>query len=143
MNKLNWIKREIEEIARVIDAPIHELLTFNISRDDGTPCIQIERDIIYYFARDRAVVCMHKQTTNRMDLYYWVFQDVTSAMSSKFAVRNAKTPTNFRRVLFEHQLELLGKINPIWASKRQQEIDEILESYPYNDESIRFRRVRP
>lgn len=133
MNNLNWIKRDIEEIARVIDAPIHELLTFNISRDDGTPCIQIERDIIYYFAMDRGAVCMHKQTTDRMDLYYWVFKDVTHSMSLKYELRNRKDKSDFRRVLFEHQLELLGKINPVWATKLQKEIDEILENYPYND----------
>lgn len=138
MNKLNWIKRDIEEIARVIDAPIHELLTFNISRYDGTPCIQIERDIIYYFARDRAAVCMNKQTTNRMELYYWVFEDVTFSMSSKFEVKNRKENSDPRRLIFGHQIELLSKINPIWASKCQQEIDEILKNYPYSD-----RRVRP
>jgi len=135
MNNLNWIKRDIEEIARVIDAPIYELLTFNISRDDGTPCIQIERGIIYYFARDRGAVCMHKQTTDRMDLYYWVFEDVTFSMSSKFEVKNRKDKSDSRRALFTHQLELLGKINPVWARKCQQEIDDILESSPYNDES--------
>lgn len=38
-----------------------------------------------------------------------------------------------RRLAYQHQLELLEKVDPAWTIARQEEIEEELKWYPYKD----------
>ena len=67
------------------------------------------------------------------DLLYVVFQFITSEMSVRYVVRSKKPNQDTRRLLFEHQLILLGKINEDFRRKREAEIKEILAKAPYRD----------
>lgn len=127
------LKKKVFEIAKEIDAPISEVLTFGISRDDGTPCVQIEREAYYYLARDRNTVTFQKQTYDIDELAFWIFSDVTFDMAVRYEVKNRKKNIDPRRTIFSYQLKLLEKINSEWVKKQREEIDEILINSPYID----------
>lgn len=131
---LEGIQKMVSEIAKKINAPISEVLTFGISRDDGTPCVQIEGENYYYIARDRDVLTIQKQTDDIDELLYWVFCGITSEMAEEYAVKHPVNQRFSRKVKFTRQLDLLEQINMVWARKREQEIKEILHQYPYVDD---------
>jgi len=133
MITLEEIQQLVSKIAEVIDAPISKNLTFGISRDDGTPCIQIGQDSYYYVARDRNTIAFQKQTRDLDELMYWVFCGVTSEMAYDYALEHPINHVFSRRLKFSYQLKLLDRINKDWSRKRCQEIEEILLNYPYKD----------
>jgi len=67
---------------------------------------------------------------NPQDLLYCVFEVITSLMGYDYASRNKKTGQRFRRLAFEHQLDLLGMIDEDFRKRREKEIEEILTKYP-------------
>jgi hypothetical protein len=133
MKSLEEIESMVSEIAEKINAPISQTLTFGISRDDGTPCVQIERDIYYYIARDRNVISFQKQTRDINELLFWIFYYITSVMANKYELHNRKQGTDHRRISFSYQIELLEKIDSEWARKGRKEIEDILIQFPFDD----------
>lgn len=136
MVSLNEIKILINEMSKKINAPISELLTFGITRDDGTPCVQIEGEIYYYVARDRSVTTLQKQTHDVNELLFWVFNDVTFHMATKYEVRNREKGVDPRRQIFSYQLGLLEKLDPSWVKKEEEIIEKILLDSPYMDRGV-------
>ena len=67
------------------------------------------------------------------DLLYVVFKCITSEMSVRYVVRNKKPNQDTRRLAFEHQLVLLGKIDEDFRRKRGIEMKEILAKVPYRE----------
>lgn len=130
---LEEIQKIVYGLAEKIAAPISKVLTFGISLDDGTPCIQFEGGMFYYFARDRNAIAFRKETRDIDLLLYWVFSDITFDMAVRYEVKNRKENADPRRLIFSYQIELLQQIDPEWAKKEREAIDEILERSPYID----------
>jgi hypothetical protein len=133
MISIEEIKKKVARIAKIIDAPISELLTFGISRDDGTPCVQISQDMYYYIVRDRNAITLKKQTNDVNELLYWAFTGITSEMAETYAISHPNINGFSRKVKFSRQIQLLDQIDKQWSAKREQEINELLSQYPYTD----------
>jgi Immunity protein 63 len=127
------IKQRIEQLAQQINAPANALPTYDLSRRDGTPHIEYADSFYYYISFDRNITALNKKTADIEELLYWVFQDVTFHMSSRYGSAHRDSETDSRKVLFGHQLELLGALNPRWKERREQEIVEMLKAHPYVD----------
>jgi len=54
-------------------------------------------------------------------------------MSLKYATKYKKSNQDFRRVLFNKKLEMLGLLGNEYRRKGEIEIDEILQIAPYDD----------
>lgn len=131
MVSLEEIQQIVEKNAKIINAPTSKILTFGISRDDGTPCIQNSQDKYYYICKDRNTITFQKQTDDINELLYWVFCGITSEMAETYAINHPIKNRFSRKVKFSHQLWLLDQINKNWSTKREKEINEILIQYPY------------
>jgi hypothetical protein len=127
------IRTKIEQLAKQINAPADLLPTYGTSKNIGDPFIYVDNAYYYYLAYERDVKTTNKQTSNSDELLYWVFESVTDSMAASFelANRSPNSKEDFRRVMFAHQLELLGKLSVEWKKKREKEILEILNRSPY------------
>ena len=120
-------------LAKKINAPVLDILTFEISRDDGTPCVQVNQKMFYYSARDRNVTTYQNQTEDVNELLYWIFRYITNVMAETYAVKHPINRNFSRRVKFSKQIHLLKQIDEDWAKKRENEIQELLVLHPYNE----------
>jgi len=77
-----------------------------------------------------------RDTTGDFDeLLYWVFAGVTHQLAFARARAQARPGDGAdpRRAAFARQLELLTRLGPDMAARREAEIRRILESAPYRD----------
>src|SRR5688572_24688399 len=135
MMMLQDIKKQVNQLAKQIDAPLNFLPIFGTLKRDGTPHIEIGTEAYYYIAYDRNITSTNRQTLDIQELLYWIFQDITSQMGYSYELRHRNPKVESRRLAFRHQLELLEKLNLQWKEKREREIEEILHKHPYRDET--------
>jgi hypothetical protein len=69
---LQELRVQVEELAKKIDAPTSFFPTFGMSRNDGSPNIEIGGNIYYYEAYDRDAICIRRRTTRLPRLLYSV-----------------------------------------------------------------------
>ena len=54
-------------------------------------------------------------------------------VASEYEIKNRVAGRDFRRLLFDKEIELFKRINLKWAERRKEEIGRTLASSPYND----------
>jgi hypothetical protein len=133
MLSLTEIKQKIEQLASYINAPIDQMLTYGISKDDGTPYIEIDDANYYYLAFDHDTRSINRKTQDLNELLFWVFADISFNMACLYELAHRDPKINYRKVIFSYQLELLDKLDPLWKERREREIDEILKFNPYDE----------
>ena len=114
------LRNRIGELARSIDAPGHVLPTFGYSEDTGRPHIEVDGAAFHYVVVDRGREYERFSTTLVDDLLYRVFRDATFSMAATQLAVSAVT-WRTRRQILHRQLELLGRLDPSWASRRKAE----------------------
>jgi hypothetical protein len=114
------LRDRISELARLIEAPDHVLPTFGYSEDSGRPHIEVDGAAFHYVLVDRGREYARFSTTLVDDLLYRVFRDATFSMAATQLAVNQVTWLARRRI-FRRQLELLGRLDPSWASRRRAE----------------------
>lgn len=70
------------------------------------------------------------RTENSEDISYTVCSHISLNEAIKRAM-NHGAEDDFRKNMFEEQLELLGQIKVEYKDRRQKEIEQILNEYPY------------
>lgn len=65
------------------------------------------------------------------DILYPLFEGITFSLASKYELKNRNEKEDPRKLLWSKQLELLGKIDPLFKERCQKEIDSILKIAPY------------
>lgn len=88
----------------------------------------------YHFVfTERGKVNLHKITDDLFEISYWIYADQIFKMSLKYATKHKKNNQDFRRVLFDKKLEMLGLLGTNYRKRGEIAIDEILKIAPYND----------
>ena len=91
-------------------------------------------EIGYHFVfTERGKISLHKITDDLFEISYWIYADQTFKMSLKYATKHKKNNQDFRRILFEKKLEMLGLVGNNYRKRGEIEVDEILKIAPYND----------
>lgn len=103
-------------------------------QNDGSPHVEIGENEYYYVVTERGSENSRRATKEKDELLYWMLSDLTFWMAVEFEVKHRMEKRDFRRMLFARQLELLNKVNPKWADKRQKKINEILLEHPFEDD---------
>ncbi len=133
---IDTIRARVDALRCSIDAP-PDLVTFRVSRHDGTPHIQVDRLAPHPYA---FVVCergseLERQSTSDLDtLLYWVFDTITFTMASDFELAHRISGEDSRRQLFAKQLALLGALSPDWSARRADHFDATLKRHPFRDD---------
>jgi len=68
------------------------------------------------------------------ELMYWIFEGITFRMASQYELHHRVPKRDFRRILFQRQLELLEELSPAWRARGEREQAETLAQFPYRDE---------
>jgi hypothetical protein len=127
------LQSELKKIALEIDAS-PELLPGFEALDEGLS-IKIENSPLSYHLiySERGTERMHKKTSDKDELLYWVFSHVTFEMSVAFELHTRDEGKDCRRIIFDQQLQMLKRINVEWMKKREKEIEYTLMENPYRD----------
>jgi hypothetical protein len=133
MRSLFEIRQIIEKLAGQINSPASAMPTYDNFRNDGTPNIEVSNSVYYYRALDRDSETMNQQTSDLDLLLYWIFRDITFSMACEYELANRNPDQDFRRIMFEHQVELLTLLSPQWGERESQEHEQILKQNPFDD----------
>ncbi len=127
------VQTKVQELAQVLNAPPGYLPTYGYSTNIGHPHVEIDSQGYYYAAFDRDTVAMQHHTTEVDQLLYWIFVDVTWALASEYAKTHRNKSQDQRRLIFEHQVDLLNIVSPKWGERQRHEQERILEQHPFHD----------
>ena len=76
--------------------------------------------------RERGEEHERRSTLDLDELLYWIFGRVTYIEAVDYERKNRIDSEDFRRLLFQRQLELLGRLNPRWLDRYRGERAELL-----------------
>jgi hypothetical protein len=130
---LAQLRAVVEKLAARIEAPESVLPTYGASENSARPHIEI--DGRYHFVVvERGLELLRRTTMDLDEILYWIFDDVTSSLASKYEVRNRKPDEDSRRLLFGKQVALMAQLNERWAGRCEAELREVLADHPFVDE---------
>lgn len=128
------IHAETDCLRALIGAPDNVCPLLSSPFGDGSPFLRIVADGYIYANEERGHVYNERKTQDLDKLLYWIMKDITHSMASEYELANRVPKTDFRRMLFAKDLELLGSLKPEWRERKQREYDAVLAQYPFNDE---------
>ena len=128
------IRAETDRLRALIGAPADLCPLSPAMRGDGSPFLRVVADGYIYANEERGHVYNERKTQDLDELLYWIMKDITRSMASEYELANRVPKTDFRRMLFAKDLELLGSLKPEWRERKQREYDAVLAQYPFNDE---------
>jgi len=133
MVNLNDIKKYVLKESKKINAPKDIIPTFDNCIDFGHPNIEIDDNKYCFVIVERGQELERKSTDNLEDLYYWIFDSITTNMAFNYEFKNRNPGEDTRRLAFSKQLELLEIIDKKFVNRKNNEIKKILNENPYND----------
>lgn len=133
MKNLNEIQKIITEIGKKIDAPKNLLTIFSSPQSDAAPYIKTNNNEYLYIIEERGNTLKIKSTDDFDLLLYWLVKDIVFSMSTEYELNHRHENKDSRRIIFEHELQLLKKINNEWLKRREGEIENTLNNAPYED----------
>jgi len=130
---LNQIKAEVDKLASQIGASGYILPTYGHSEDGARPHIDVDSRGYHYVVVERGEE-FQRITTNDLDtLLYNIFEHVTFDLACKYELERRVVGQDFRRLMFQRQVELLSMLSPRWGETESQEHEKILQQNPYDD----------
>ncbi|WP_234111794.1 Imm63 family immunity protein [Chryseobacterium sp. R2A-55] len=136
ISNLEEIRKKVEEISLKLPQKIdiNSYITFGNQEDFAKPNIEIDNSLFYNFiVVERGQELEKRITINLDDLLYWIFELITFDLASKFELQNRIENSDFRKILFKKQEELLSFISDYWKAKKLIEHNEILKIFPFQD----------
>ena len=131
--KLNHIKSHVDKLAKVINAPENLLPTYSNSKD-AHPNIEIsDSGLLSYEIYERGQQIKMEYAHDTDHLLYIIFRDVTSMMALDYSLKHPNPNIDRRRIEYNYQLELFGKLNKDWQQKERQRQEAIVMQFPFND----------
>jgi hypothetical protein len=133
MLNLKEIQEEIDNRAAVVGAKRDDLPTYGQSRDFGYPHIEVDLSGYHWVVVERGAVLERRTFAELDDLLFTVFEAVTHAIAERWELERRVPTQDSRRLLFQHQLELLSRLDSAWAIRRREHLDVILSKHPFRD----------
>jgi hypothetical protein len=120
MDDITALKSRMVELAREIDVPDHLLPTFGYSEQNGRPHIELRDGEFHLVMEERGQEYGRFTTTSLDDLLYHVFRDATYSTAAA-RLRVSQLTSSSRRAILRSQIDLLERVNPEWAKRREAE----------------------
>ena len=131
---LDDIKKKVDELALLINAPSDLLPSYGYSIDFGYSHIEVDNaGQMHYVTVERGHERNRKTYSQLDDLLFSIFSNATSSMAVDFEINNRTDNKDCRRLMFKKQEELLGLINSNWRQKEQEDHENILKINPFDD----------
>lgn len=134
MITLDDIKKKVEEMAIKINATTDLLPTYGYTNDFAYPHIETDNlGLLHFVVVERGQELERKTTDKLDDLLYWIFASITFSMACDYELKNRIEDKDCRRIMFQKQEELLGKLNESWKKKENAKHQQILKTHPFDD----------
>ena len=130
---LEAVETVVLNLAGKINSPPRFLPTYGRSEQSGRPHIEITGQVYYYVVAERGMENSRKKTTEIQELLYWIFKSVTFDMACDYELAHRVKGQDFRRLLFQKQIEFLNILDSGWATQMKKEKEQILEKHPFVD----------
>jgi hypothetical protein len=129
------LRSRCRDYAARIGAP-PEIIVFRESPShDGSPHVEYDGSDLCFVVTERGCEFERRRTKDDDTLLYWLLRELTHQMACTYELRFRRPGEDFRRQLFEKQLELLGTLKPEWRARRESELQLVLREHPYRDET--------
>jgi hypothetical protein len=132
MKTLPQIKAEVDRRATLIGAIGDDLPTYGCTQDGAYPHVEVD-------SRGYHVVVVERGQESRFttrdfdELLYKIFQSVTFRLAYSYALAHRIESQDWRRLLFQRQVELLSRLSPHWGERKADEHQRILREHPFDD----------
>jgi Immunity protein 63 len=130
---LSTIRRRVKALGAKIGATSDQTRVASQSDEFGTPHIEIDGSQYHYIVSERGEIHKHKTTQSLDELLYWILDDATFDMATKYELTHRIPGQDSRRLWFQKQIELLQAIDPVWGERKRQEFERVLERHPFVD----------
>lgn len=126
------LQKKMKKLGNIIGVPLEKYPNLEQS-NDAHPYIEIHGNHFWFIIKERDIVCIKKEFNTMEELLFEVFDNITFSMAMDYELEHRIDGQDCRRLIFEHQLDLMGKLNVQWKDKLQKKIHTILLEHPYND----------
>jgi hypothetical protein len=130
---LSEVKELIDHLAEKIDAPQNNLPTYGYSEQSGRWEVIVDTEGYQLVAFERGKELERYITSDIDELLYKIFDGVTFWLACKYELAHRIEEQDSRRILFQHQVELMSTLSLHWGGQLRQELDEILKEHPFDD----------
>jgi hypothetical protein len=130
---LSEVKELIDQLAEKIDAPQNSLPTYGYSEQSGRWEVIVDAEGYQLVAFERGKELERYITSDIDELLYKIFDGVTFWLACKYELAHRIQEQDSRRILFQHQFELMSAFSLNWGAQLQHEHDEILKKHPFDD----------
>jgi hypothetical protein len=130
---LSEIKFRVDELARKIGASDSSLPTYGYTEDFAHPHLEVDSRGYHYVVIERGQE-LERSTTNDIDeLLYTIFSGVTFGFACNYELAHRVETQDVRRIIFQHQVELLLRLKPEWGQREIKRHAKILSQHPFDD----------
>ncbi|MCI9127235.1 MAG: hypothetical protein HFG28_08565 [Eubacterium sp.] len=105
------------------------------SSPEGT-YVFFKNDKFHVIFTEKGKIRMHEEYNIIDDVLWEVLEIVLFDMAMDYALKNREQGKDFRRLLFNQEIELFGKFGAEFKNKKVNEIKNILKESPYNDDIV-------
>src|SRR5262249_40027067 len=127
------VKDAVVRLAGLLGVADSKLPTFGYSLDWGTPHIEVDRAGYHYVVVDHGKELKRVSTTELDELLYNAFASITFDLASTYELHHRLPGNDSRRLLFQHQVELMTRLNPEWARRVAKHHNDVLRMFPFKD----------
>lgn len=133
IHDIDHVRREVQRIAQTVGASGAQLPAFARPDETARPYILVDDASYYYIIEERGVE-LERLTTDSLDeLLYRACCDMTFSLAVAYELRHRVPGQDSRRIMFDHQVELLGRVDGVWAVRQAHEHARILARHPFVD----------
>lgn len=130
------IESHVLELAEKLNFTKLDLLpSYGINRNDARPHIEIDFISYDFVVQERGKEVLRKSTPEADELFYWISKLMISDIASDYSLNNRNEGEDFRKLLFEKEVQLMEILNEEWAIRLNEEINEILKRAPYSHQT--------
>ena len=102
-------------------------------QDTGAAHVELKDDVYYYVITERGGELERRATESEDELLYWLARDAVFDAASGYELKHRIPGQSFRRLIFEKEIEYMGRFSAEWAERKRGEIEKILARSPYDD----------
>ena len=137
MRTLAEIETEVHRRAAIIGAEgAYELPTYGRSEDFARPHIEVDSRGYHFVVVERGEEQERLTSRDLEEILFRVFETVTSSLASAYEAAHRVDAQDFRRLLFQKQVELLSQISEPWGQREARRHEGILRDHPFDDRTI-------
>ena len=126
MESLSAIQSKVSQLGSRVSAPHNALIVLTEPSDYGKPYLDISQDSYEYIYSERGYEFSRKSTKNLDELLYWIIYPVVHQMAMEYELKHRLDENeDCRKIIFPKLIEYLGKINPLWAVRAENELPSV------------------